>query len=101
MNNNLNINENETSFFTKARYPHVFEKGLSKVVVEEISEIKKEPEWMKRFRLRSLEIFNSKPMPKWGTEIDMDLNEIRYYKKYGEKTPLFKAGINRRVFGNN
>jgi len=23
------------------------------------------------------------------------------YIKYGEKTPLFKAGMNRRVFGNN
>jgi len=79
MKDNLNIEENENAFFTRARYPHVFEKGLSKEVVEEISEIKKEPEWMKRFRLRSLEIFNSMPMPKWIPGIDIDLNEIRYY----------------------
>ncbi len=75
----LNIKQEEYSFVTKAKYPHVFEKGLNKDVVEEISEIKKEPEWMKRFRLKSLEIFNSKPMPNWGPRIDIDFDNIRYY----------------------
>ena len=31
--------------------------GLNRKIVEEISEIKKEPEWMRRFRLKALEIF--------------------------------------------
>lgn len=68
-----------SNFVTRARYPHIFEEGLDKSVVEEISEIKKEPEWMKRLRLKSLEIFNSKPMPNWGPPLDIDFNKIRYY----------------------
>ena len=43
-------------------------KGLNKSVVEEISEIKKEPDWMRRMRLKALEIFQSKPMPTWGPD---------------------------------
>ena len=31
--------------------------------------MKNEPHWMRDFRLQSLEIFNSKPMPRWGGDI--------------------------------
>ena len=55
-------------------------KGLSADLVEEISRKKQEPAWMKEFRLRSLNIYNSKPMPQWGPDIsDLDLNEIITY----------------------
>ena len=33
------------------------EKGLSRETVEQISDMKKEPEWMKKFRLRAYEHF--------------------------------------------
>jgi len=72
-------NVNGDNIITRARYPHIFEEGLNKSVVEEISEIKGEPEWMRRFRLRALEIFNSKPMPNWGPPLNIDFNKIRYY----------------------
>ena len=38
---------------------HVFKskRGLTREVVEEISWMKKEPEWMRNFRLRALDIF--------------------------------------------
>ncbi len=35
-------------------------KGLNAEVVNQISEMKNEPTWMRDFRLRSLEIFESK-----------------------------------------
>ncbi|MEM3267001.1 MAG: Fe-S cluster assembly protein SufB, partial [Thermoplasmata archaeon] len=35
--------------------------------------------WMKRFRLRALEIFNAKPMPNWGPPLDLNFDKIRYY----------------------
>ncbi|MBD6955857.1 MAG: Fe-S cluster assembly protein SufB [Thermoplasmata archaeon] len=70
---------NGDRIITRARYPHVFREGLDRSVVEEISEIKGEPEWMRRFRLKALEIFNSKPMPNWGPPLDIDFNRIRYY----------------------
>jgi len=57
-----------------------FQKGLSRKVVEEISTMKNEPGWMTDFRLRSLEIFNAKPMPNWGGDLgDLDFNNITYY----------------------
>ncbi|MCY3006770.1 MAG: Fe-S cluster assembly protein SufB [Planctomycetota bacterium] len=65
----------ETTAVFKAR------KGLDKQIVEQISEIKNEPHWMRDFRLKSLEIFHSKPMPKWGGSIDINFQDIFYYLK--------------------
>ena len=42
------------------------ERGLTREIVEEISNMKEEPQWMLDYRLKSLEIFYSKPMPQWG-----------------------------------
>ena len=50
-------------------------------MVHQISDIKGEPDWMREFRLRSLEIFESKPMPAWGGDIDLDFQDIYYYLK--------------------
>ncbi len=58
------------------------QKGLSHKVVEEISWMKNEPEWMRKFRLRALDIFLKKPMPKWGTDLsEIDFDNIYYYLK--------------------
>lgn len=63
-----------------------FEKGLSRKVVEEISMMKNEPGWMTDFRLRSLEIFEKKGMPKWGGDLSaLDFDDITYYVKPSEK----------------
>jgi Fe-S cluster assembly protein SufB len=63
-----------------------FQKGLNRKVVEEISMMKNEPGWMTDFRLRSLEIFESKPMPQWGGDLsEIDFNDIIYYVKPTEK----------------
>ena len=62
-------------------------RGLNKNVVEEISEIKKEPDWMRRLRLRSLEIFLSKPVPTWGPDLSgIEWDNIKYYTRPGEET---------------
>src|ERR1051326_8475375 len=41
-------------------------RGLSADVVEEISRLKDEPEWMKKFRLKAYRYFMARPMPNWG-----------------------------------
>jgi len=67
---------------------HVFtpKKGLSADVVREISALKDEPEWMTKFRLRSLEIFGRKPMPTWGADLDpIDFQDIYYFIRASEK----------------
>jgi len=46
--------------------PDNFPPGLSRKVVESISHIKNEPGWVTEFRLKALQIFESKPMPSWG-----------------------------------
>ncbi|MEM0271632.1 MAG: Fe-S cluster assembly protein SufB [Thermoprotei archaeon] len=73
-------------FKEDTKYVYVAEKGLSRSVVEEISRIKGEPEWMTKFRLHALEVFNSKPMPKWGPDLSgIDFDTLRYYLKPTDK----------------
>ena len=56
--------------------------GLDREIVEEISEKKKDPAWMRDFRLRSLEIYNEKSIPTWGPPIDgLDMKNIVTYVK--------------------
>ena len=56
-------------------------KGLDKEKVRIISELKGEPEWMTKFRLNSYDVFNTKKMPSWGPKININLDDITYYKK--------------------
>src|SRR5499425_88989 len=57
-------------------------KGLDREIVEQISEIKKEPQWMRDYRLRALEIFLQKPLPTWGGNLaQIDFDDIYYYVK--------------------
>jgi Fe-S cluster assembly protein SufB len=62
-------------------------RGLTKEIVEEISRMKNEPEWMLEFRLKSLEQFYKMPMPQWGGDMkDLNFDDITYYVKPSEKT---------------
>lgn len=65
------------------------ERGLTKKLVNAMSEMKGEPQWMRDFRLKSLEIFQSKPMPTWGnTQMlgELDFNNIYYYVRPSDRT---------------
>jgi len=62
------------------------ERGLTRRVVEEISKMKEEPEWMLEYRLKALEHFYERPMPQWGGDLSgLDFDEIVYYVKPSEK----------------
>lgn len=62
-------------------------KGLTKEIVEQISKIKNEPEWMLNFRLKSLEQFYKMPMPSFGGDMsDLVFDDITYYVKPSEKS---------------
>jgi len=55
-------------------------KGLTEEIVRKISEKKNEPQWMLEYRLKALEVFNSKPVPTWGPDLsDLDINDIVHY----------------------
>jgi Fe-S cluster assembly protein SufB len=56
------------------------EKGINHEVVDQISAIKKEPEWMRNFRHEALDIFFAKSMPAWGADLSgIDFDDIYYY----------------------
>ncbi|HVO41469.1 MAG TPA: Fe-S cluster assembly protein SufB [Aggregatilineales bacterium] len=69
-----------------SKYSFKGQKGLSREVVAQISEMKGEPVWMRDFRLKSLDIFLKKPMPTWGADLSrIDFDDIYYYVKASER----------------
>ncbi len=72
---------NKYNFITPSHDIFKARRGLNAQIVSEISEMKREPKWMRDFRLRSLKIFESKPMPRWGGDIGIDFQDIFYYLK--------------------
>ena len=73
-------------FRDEENYVFKSRRGLSPEVVEEISAHKNEPEWMRKFRLKSLEYFRARPLPQWGGNLnEIDFDNIFYYIKPTEK----------------
>ena len=62
-----------------------FDKGLDREKVIKISKIKKEPKWMLEYRLDSYEKFINSKEPKFGPEINLDINNITFYKALNNK----------------
>jgi Fe-S cluster assembly protein SufB len=67
-------------------YAYKSPKGLSREVVESISEYKDEPEWMREFRLKALDHFMNRPTPTWGGNLgQIDWDNIHYFVRASEK----------------
>jgi len=65
---------------------HRTQKGLTPKIIEEISHYKKEPVWMKDFRLKAYQHFIDRPMPSWGAYLkDIDFENITYFLRATEK----------------
>ena len=61
-------------------------RGLSEEVVRDISGKKSEPQWMLDLRLKGLKLFDRKPMPTWGGELNtIDFDNIKYFVRSTEK----------------
>ncbi len=74
-----NSDEAENYFFKSGR-------GLSHELVEAISEHKNEPDWMRKFRHKSLDYFLARPLPTWGGNVaEIDFDNIYYYIRPTEK----------------
>lgn len=55
---------------------------ITRDMVEEISRLKGEPDWMRRLRLRMLELFEKLPTPKWVRAVEeIDLEALVHYAK--------------------
>lgn len=61
-------------------------KGLSESIVNEISYMKKEPDWMREKRLMALKLYYAKQLPMWGGDLTrLNFDEIYYYVKPVDK----------------
>jgi Fe-S cluster assembly protein SufB len=76
---------NKYDFHTESTAVFKARKGIDAEIVAQISEMKNEPAWMREFRLKSLEIFESKPMPAWGGHLGINFQDIFYYLKPTDK----------------
>ncbi|MFV0480345.1 MAG: Fe-S cluster assembly protein SufB [Anaerorhabdus sp.] len=62
-------------------------KGLTEVVVREISRIKNEPEWMLEFRLEAFKKFCELSNPSWGPSLEeIDFDDYTYYIRPTDKS---------------
>ena len=71
---------NMYNFRNDFKYSYKTDAGLTPDIVQEISEKKDEPKWMRDFRLKSLDIYNQMPYPVWGPDISgLDMANIVTY----------------------
>ena len=62
------------------------QQGLTRDIVEQISREKHDPDWMREFRLKSLDIYNSLQVPNWGPSIDgLNMDNIVTYVRPNTK----------------
>ena len=74
-------------FHDAENYLYKAPKGLTRELVEKISEFKNEPQWMLDFRLKSLDHFLARPMPTWGSPMlaEVDFDDIHYFVRASER----------------
>jgi Fe-S cluster assembly protein SufB len=76
------LDQYKFGFSNPENYAFKSRKGLDREIVEEISWMKSEPQWMRDFRLRSFRNFEKRPTPTWGGNIgEIDFQDIYYYIK--------------------
>ena len=80
------INRNIYDIKNKDEYDFKIKKGLTPEIIEEISNRKDDPDWMREFRLKALEVYNELELPTWGPNLS-ELKQFmgrctRRYKKY-------------------
>ncbi len=76
------INRNIYDIKNKDEYEFKIKKGLTPDIIKEISKQKNEPDWMRDFRLKALEVYNKLELPTWGPDIsELNMKDIATYVK--------------------
>jgi Fe-S cluster assembly protein SufB len=69
-------------FRDEDKYVFRSRKGLGHDIVDQISWMKSEPDWMRALRHKALDIFYAKPVPTWGADLStLNYDDIYYYVK--------------------
>src|SRR4030067_2403955 len=88
------IKEYKDGFVDDANYVFKSGKGFTREVVEAISHMKSEPEWMRKFRLKAYEHAVKRPTPTWGGDLaGLNLDHIYFYIRPSEKTEASWADV--------
>lgn len=84
----ITIDRSKGDFHYETHYEFDAGVGLNEDTINYISDVKGEPEWVREFRLKALEVFRKKKMPThWATK-DLEainFDEIRYYLSKGQR----------------
>lgn len=76
------INRNIYDIKNEDKYEFKIKKGLTPDIIAEISNQKQEAEWMREFRLKALDVYNSLELPTWGPDLsELNMDEIATYVK--------------------
>ena len=84
----LNLDTEKGNFSFPENYEFDAGVGLTEDTINYISDVKKEADWVREFRMKALEIFKKKPMPtSWATKDleNIDFDVIRYYLSKGQQ----------------
>jgi Fe-S cluster assembly protein SufB len=78
----VDLDDYKYGFRDDENYVFKSRKGLDHEIVDEISWMKREPDWMRALRHKALDIFFAKPVPTWGGDLSkLDYGDIYYYIK--------------------
>ena len=74
------INRNIYDIKNKDEYDFKIKKGLTPEIIEEISKQKNDPDWMRQFRLKALQVYHELELPTWGPDLsELDMSQIATY----------------------
>ncbi len=74
------INRNIYDIKNKDEYDFKIKKGLTSEIINEISNQKNDPDWMREFRQKALEVYGNLELPTWGPDLsELNMDEIATY----------------------
>jgi len=84
----ITIDREKGNFHYDIAYPFDAGTGLTEKTIDYISDVKGEPDWLRKFRKDALRKFLEKPMPTHWASKDLEniiFDNIRYYLSQGQK----------------
>ena len=78
----LDLGRYKLGWSDEVDYVYKPKRGIDENIINEISWMKGEPQWMRDFRLKSYRHFQKRPMPNWGGDMsEIYFDDIFYYIK--------------------
>ena len=82
MSVDLDLSKYSLGWSDEEQYVFKPKRGLNEDIVQEMSWMKGEPQWMLDYRLKSLRSFEKRPLPTWGGDMsEIYFDDIFYYIK--------------------